>query len=101
MFPLVESAGERRVTLGGEVLEKCGGSLQDLCVDFGELVQGGDVAMIFPRGRRAEVTAAGRESVHRRRCVVQVRQVKEEQRGQWSTGDGRRCGERRREEARQ
>ena len=41
--------------------------------------------------RRAEVTAAGRESVHRRRCVVRVQQVKEEQRGRWSTGDGRRA----------
>ena len=44
MFPLVESAGERRVTLGGEVLEKWGGSLQYLGVDFRELVQGWDVA---------------------------------------------------------
>ncbi len=44
VFPLVESAGERRVTLGSEVLAKWGGSLQYLGVDFGELVQGGNVA---------------------------------------------------------
>ncbi len=44
MFPLVESTRESRVALGSEVLEKWGGSLQDLGVDFGELVQGWDVA---------------------------------------------------------
>ncbi len=44
MFPLVESVGESRVALGSEVLEKWGGSLQDLGVDFGESVHGGDVA---------------------------------------------------------
>ncbi len=44
MFPLVESAGESRVALGSEILEKWGGSLQDLGVNFRELVHGWDVA---------------------------------------------------------